>query len=159
IQGTVLDTSGGVLPGATVTATNLATGVSTTRQTSAAGVFVLSPLPPGDYKLAATLDGFKTFLQEHVIVDALAGVGITPPLEVGAVTEEVTVLASSVPLSTADARLGQTIRNEVYTALPLVMNTGGPRDPTAFMFLMPGVQSIGRWGNVMGGQDFTNDTY
>ena len=62
-------------------------------------------------------------------------------------------------LRTADARLGQTIRNEVYTALPLVMNTGGPRDPTAFMFLMPGVQSVGRWGNVMGGQDFTNDTY
>src|SRR4030095_13287552 len=39
------------------------------------------------------------------------------------------------------------------------MNTGGPRDPTSFMFLMPGVQSVGRWGNVMGGQDFTNDTY
>src|SRR5262245_264315 len=83
IQGTVLDTAGGVLPGATVTATNLATGVSTTRQTSAAGVFVLSPLPPGDYKLAATLDGFKTFVQEHVIVDALAVVGINPHLEVG----------------------------------------------------------------------------
>ena len=47
----------------------------------------------------------------------------------------------------------------MYTALPLVMNTGGPRDPTAFMFLMPGVQSIGRWGNVMGGQDFTTDMY
>ena len=62
-------------------------------------------------------------------------------------------------LRTADGRLGQTIRNDVYTALPLVMNTGGPRDPTAFMFLMPGVQSVGRWGNVMGGQDFTNDTY
>jgi hypothetical protein len=39
------------------------------------------------------------------------------------------------------------------------MNTGGPRDPTAFMFLMPGVQSVGRWGNVMGGQDFTTDMY
>jgi hypothetical protein len=62
-------------------------------------------------------------------------------------------------LATADARLGQTIRNDLYTALPLVMNTGGPRDPTAFMFLMPGVQSIGRWGNVMGGQDFTTDMY
>ena len=39
------------------------------------------------------------------------------------------------------------------------MNTGGPRDPTAFMFLMPGMQSIGRWGNVMGGQDFTTEIY
>ena len=67
--------------------------------------------------------------------------------------------AAAPLLATADARLGQTIRNEVYTALPLVMNTGGPRDPTAFMFLMPGVQSVGRWGNVMGGQDFTTDMY
>ena len=159
IEGTVLDTSGAVLPGATVTATSLATGVATTRQTSAAGVFSLSPLSPGTYKLAVTLDGFKTFVQERVVVDALAVVGINPRLEVGAVSEEVTVSAATVPLSTADARLGQTIRNEVYTALPLVMSTGGPRDPTAFMFLMPGVQSVGRWGNVMGGQDFTNDTY
>ena len=69
------------------------------------------------------------------------------------------VTADAPPLATADARLGQTIRNDVYTALPLVMNTGGPRDPTAFMSLMPGVQQIGRWGNVMGGQDFTTDMY
>jgi hypothetical protein len=85
-------------------------------------------------------------------------VGINVTLQIGALTQEMVVTAAP-PLATADARLGQTIRNDIYTALPLVMNTGGPRDPTAFMFLMPGVQSIGRWGNVMGGQDFTNDTY
>ena len=143
IEGTVRDVSGGVLPGATVTATNVATGVVTTKPANAAGVFVLSPLPPGDYKFAVTLDGFKTFVQDHVIVDALAVVGMNPTLQVGAVTEEVTITAVSPPLSTADARLGQTLRNEVYTALPLVMNTGGPRDPTAFMFLMPGVLHCG----------------
>jgi len=159
IQGTVLDTSGGVLPGATVTATNLATGVATARQTNAAGVYVLSPLPPGEYKVEVTLDGFKTFVQERIVVDALGVVGLNPNLAVGGLTQEVTVSAVVAPLGTADARLGQTIRNEVYTSLPLVMNTGGPRDPTQFMFLMPGVQSVGRWGNVMGGQDFTNDTY
>jgi len=159
IQGTVLDSSGGTLPGATVTATNIATGVMTTRQTTEAGVYVLSPLPPGEYKVTVTLDGFNTFVQEQVIVDALGVVGLNPRLTIGGVTQEVTVSAAPLPLGTADARLGQTIRNEVYTSLPLVMNTGGPRDPTAFMFLMPGVQSVGRWGNVMGGQDFTNDTY
>src|SRR5206468_7900307 len=92
-------------------------------------------------------------------VDALGVVGLNVTLEVGALQQEVTVSAAPPLLSTADARLGQTIRNDFYTALPLVMNTGGPRDPTAFMFLMPGVQSIGRWGNVMGGQDFTTDMY
>jgi hypothetical protein len=105
------------------------------------------------------LDGFNTFVREGIIVDGLTAVGLNVTLQVGGLKQEVVVTAAPPPLATADARLGQTIRNEIYTALPLVMNTGGPRDPTAFMFLMPGVQSIGRWGNVMGGQDFTNDTY
>jgi hypothetical protein len=159
IQGTVVDSSGAALPGATVTATNAATGVVTTRETSTAGVYALSPLPPGEYRVSISLDGFQTFVQERVIVDALGVVGLNATLGVGGVTQEIVVSAAPPALGTADARLGQTIRNEVYTALPLVMNTGGPRDPTQFMFLMPGVQSIGRWGNVMGGQDFTNDTY
>lgn len=159
IQGTVLDASGAALPGAMVTATNLATGIVTTRETSRAGVYSVSPLTAGEYRVSVTLDGFQTVVQERVVVDALAVVGLNVAMQVGGITQEVVVSAVPTPLATADARLGQTIRNDVYTALPLVMNTGGPRDPTAFMFLMPGVQSIGRWGNVMGGQDFTNDTY
>jgi len=159
IQGTVLDTSNAAVPGATVTATNIATGIETIRQTTEAGVYALTPLQPGSYRVTVTLDGFRTFVREGVIVDALSVVGLNVTLQVGGVTQEVLVTATVPMLATEDARLGQTIRNEVYTALPLVMNTGGPRDPTAFMFLMPGVQSIGRWGNVMGGQDFTTDMY
>src|SRR5437762_6133946 len=159
IQGTVLDGSGAAVPGAPVTATNPATGVATTRVTTQAGVYALSPLPAGEYRVDVTLDGFRPFKQERVVVDALGVVGLDVTLEVGALQQAVTVSAAPPLLSTADARLGQTIRNDMYTALPLVMNTGGPRDPTAFMFLMPGVQSAGRWGNVMGGQDFTTDMY
>jgi Carboxypeptidase regulatory-like domain/TonB dependent receptor len=159
IQGTVLDTSNAAVPGATVTATNVATGIATVRQTTTAGVYALTPLPPGEYRVTVTLDGFQTFVREHVVVDALSVIGLNVSLQVGPITQEVLVTATSPLLATADARLGQTIRNEVYTALPLVLNTGGPRDPTAFMFLMPGVQSVGRWGNVMGGQDFTTDMY
>src|SRR5262245_44410563 len=159
IQGTVLDPSNAAVPGATVTATNVATGIATVRQTTTAGVYALTPLPPGEYRVTVTLDGFPTFVREPLVVDALSVIGLNVTLQVGAMTQEVLVTAASAQLATADARLGQTIRNEVYTALPLVLNTGGPRDPTQFMFLMPGVQSIGRWGNVMGGQDFTTDMY
>ena len=159
IQGTVLDTSGAPVPGATVTATNAATGIQTVRQTTDAGVFALMPLQPGEYRVTVALEGFQTFARDGIIVDALGVVGLNATLQVGNITQEVVVTAEAPPLATADARLGQTIRNEVYTALPLVMNTGGPRDPTEFMFIMPGVQSIGRWGNVMGGQDFTTDMY
>ena len=159
IKGNVLDPSGGALPGASVTATNAATGVATTRMTTQSGVYTVSPLPPGSYRLEVTLAGFQTHVQENIIVDAPGVVGLNITLQIGPTSQEVTVSAAPPLLRTADARLGQTIRNEVYTALPLVMNTGGPRDPTQFMFLMPGVQSVGRWGNVMGGQDFTNETY
>ena len=159
IQGTVLDASKSALPGATVTATNRATDVVTTRQTTESGVYVLSPLAPGEYRVTVTLDGFQTVTHEGIVVDGLTAVGLNVTLPVAGINQDVLVTAETPQLATADARLGQTIRNEVYTALPLVMNTGGPRDPTAFMFLMPGVQSVGRWGNVMGGQDFTNDTY
>ena len=159
IQGLVLDTSNLAVPGATVLATNVATGISTTAQTTSAGVYALRPLPPGEYRVTVSLAGFQTVTREGIIVDALGVVGLNITLQVGGITQGVEVTASAPLLATADARLGQTIRNDVYTALPLVMNTGGPRDPTAFMFLMPGVQSIGRWGNVMGGQDFTTDMY
>ena len=162
VQGTVLDTSNAALPGATVTATNVATGIDTTRHTTESGVYALTPLPPAEYRVTVTLDGFDTFVRNGIFVDALSVVGLNVTLQVSGIKQEVLVTAAAPLLATADARLGQTIRNEMYTALPLVMNTGGPRDPTAFMFLMPGVQTsspTGRGGNVMGGQDFTTDMY
>src|SRR5262249_42012196 len=132
IQGTVLDSSNAAIPGATVTATNVATGIETLRQTTEAGVYSLTPLPPRTYRVPVTLNGFQNFVREDVVVDALSVVGLNVTLQVAGVTQDVVVTASAPLLATGDARLGQTIRNEVYTALPLVLNTGGPRDPTAF---------------------------
>ena len=115
IQGTVLDTSKAALPGATVTATNVATGVDTVRQTTAAGVYALTPLQPGTYRVTVSLDGFGTFIRDGIIVDGLAVVGLNVTLQVGGLTQEVLVSAAPPPLASADARLGQTIRNDVYT--------------------------------------------
>src|SRR3954468_6068537 len=82
IQGTVLDASHAVLPGATVAATNIATGIETVRQTTAAGVYALTPLAPGQYRVKVSLDGFQTFVREGIIVDALGVVGLNVVLEV-----------------------------------------------------------------------------
>src|SRR3989442_6344759 len=76
IQGTVLDISNLAVPGATVTATNVATGIQTMRQTTDAGVYALIPLQPGEYRLAGSLPGFETFVRERIIVDALTVVGL-----------------------------------------------------------------------------------
>ncbi len=155
IQGPVADPSGAAIPRATVTATDVKRGVKTTRQSTGAGLFNLSPLQPGEYTVTASVAGFETVTQEHVIVDALKVVGLNLTLQVAGSTQQVTVTAAAPQLNTTDASLGQTMRNEQYTALPLAMGNA-PRDPTAFTQYMPGVtvnSTTGNTaGNVMGAQ-------
>ena len=143
IQGTVRDASNAPVPGATVTATNVATGIATVRQTTVAGVYAVTPLPPGEYQVTVTLDGFERFVREGLVVDALSVVGLNVTLQVAGLKQEVVVSVASPPLATADARLGQTIRNEVYTALPLVLNTGGPREREASNAVLVTVRDFG----------------
>ena len=167
IQGTVTDPGGAIVPGATVAVTNVATGVETSKQTNEAGVYVITPLPPGEYKVVVSLKGFQTLIQEKVIVDALTTVTVNLALKVGEVTETVTVSEAPSQLNTSDARLGTTIRNELYTNLPLAMGTAvagsgigqGPRNPGAFIFLLPGVTEGNRWGQVNGAQGFSKDVF
>lgn len=159
IKGTVLDPSGAVVPNATVIASNVATGVENRREATAAGLFVIAPVPAGTYRVSASATGFRTVVQEQIVVDALATVELTLRLEVGATTESITVSAAPPDLNTADARMGQTIRNEMYTALPLTMGNGNPRNPAAFIYLMPGVQEGGTFGFINGGQSFSKDVY
>jgi hypothetical protein len=167
IQGIITDPGGAVVPGATVTATNVGTSVSTTRQTNDAGLYLIKPLPPGEYKVVVSLSGFLTIIQEKVIVDALSTVTVDLGLKVGDVKETVTVADSPVQLNTSDARLGTVIRNEMYTNLPLAMGTAvagsgigqGPRNPGAFIFLLPGVTEGNRWGQINGAQGFSKDVF
>ncbi len=167
IQGTITDSGGAVVPGATVVATNVATGIETTRQTTNAGLYVITPLPPGEYKVTVSVTGFQTLVQERVIVDALGSVSVNLTLKVGNIGETVTIEGAPPQLNTSDARLGTTIRNELYTALPLAMGTAvagsgigqGPRNPGAFIFLLPGVSEGNRWGTINGAQGFSKDVF
>ncbi len=95
IQGVITDGTGAVIPGATVTATNVATGVKTERQTTGAGLYVISPLPPGEYTITVIATGFRQLEQEKVVVDALSTVGCqSRSLQVGATTETVTITSA-----------------------------------------------------------------
>jgi hypothetical protein len=109
------------------------------RVRSCAGLYVIAPLPAGTYRITASAAGFRSLVQEQIVVDALSTVELNLTLEVGATAESVTVSAAPPELNTSDARLGQTIRNDMYTALPLAMGSGNPRNPAAFIYLMPGV--------------------
>src|SRR5881394_3004125 len=114
IQGIVTDPGGAVVPGANVVATNVATNVETTRQTNEAGLYVIKPLPPGEYKVVVSRSGFLTVIQEKIMVDSLSTVTLDLSLKVGDVKETVTVSDAPTQLNTSDARLGTTIRNELY---------------------------------------------
>ena len=145
INGTVTDSTGAVVAGATVTGTELSTGVKTVRTTTSSGYYVLSPVPPGIYSVTVEAKGFKTLTQDKVSVDALQVVGLNLTLSVGTASETMTVTSAPPQLDTASATLGGTLENEAYTSLPLQMN-GGPRDPTAFVYLMPGVTQASKSG-------------
>jgi hypothetical protein len=139
ISGTITDPDGRAVAKATVTATNTDTGVQTTATSGTGGTYTLEPLQAGPYNVEVVARGFSRLLQENVTVDNATVLGLPLKLTVGGESTTVTVTDAPAMLDTTDATLGGTIENELYSSLPLSMN-GGPRDPTAFQYLMPGVQ-------------------
>jgi hypothetical protein len=154
IKGRVTDPSSAVVPNATVTATDDATGVAFVRQSSSSGDFEISPLDAGVYTVTVTAAGFEKLTQANVHVNALEIETYNPVLTVGAATETVTVTAAPPALETSNATLGATMEQEMYSALPIQMGAGGnfdQRRATDFAVLMPGVQ-----GNETNGNSTTN---
>jgi len=139
IQGTITDPNGAAVVKAQVTATNTETGVAVTHTTDNKGLYAISPLAVGTYNVEVTAKGFQRLLQENIEVDNSSMYGLNLKLTVGGENTTITVTDAPPPMDTTDATLGGTIENELYSELPLSMNNG-PRDATAFQYLMPGVQ-------------------
>jgi len=124
LNGTVLDSSGAVVPGATVVATNVATGVETRTTTTSAGAYTLPYLPAGTYSIRVSAPGFRTATQENVILRVGQTQTLNVTLEVGAVTEEVTVSAAPPLLESGSAEIGRYITTEEYKAWPIFLDDG-----------------------------------
>ena len=119
ITGTVRDTSGAVLPGVDVTAIQTDTGFRRSAVTEASGLFVLSNLPIGPYRLEAMLSGFRSFQQTGIVLTVNANPEINISLSLGEVTETVSVQASAPLVETRSPGIGQVVENERIEALPL----------------------------------------
>jgi hypothetical protein len=151
IKGTVKDPSGAVVGGASVTATETTTGVKTTRPTNSSGEYDISPLDAGIYTVTVTAPGFEKLSQADVHVNALEIATYDPVLTVGSASETVTVTSAPPQLETANATLGATMEQEMYSALPIEMGAAGSPDQrraTDFAVLMPGVQANETNGNL-----------
>jgi hypothetical protein len=119
VQGTVVDTSQGVLPGATVTLINEATNVAVARPTNAAGHFIFDFVEPGVYTVRAELDGFKKVEEKGIRVGQRGDVSAKLVLEVGGLAETVVVQAEAtqVQLNSSNAQL--TLERQLIDQVPL----------------------------------------
>ena len=135
VVGTVKDNTGGVIPGATVTLTNLDTGVATVRVTEANGSFEFMTVRIGRYKVTAELQGFSTAVADNVQVTVGARQRVDLQLAPGQVTETVQVTGAVQVLETDSSQRGQLITGEAgrRTAAerPRVLGAGAaePRRP------------------------------
>jgi len=133
ITGTVTDPAGAVVPGATVTAENVGTGLSRSAKTAATGDYRLVELPPGTYKVTVSATGFKT-----AVGDVQVAIGIVThadfSLQVGERTETVTVEATS-PLIELSDRVNSYVDEKRIVDLPL-----SGRDFNSLLAITPGVQ-------------------
>ncbi|MFN2512338.1 MAG: carboxypeptidase regulatory-like domain-containing protein [Pyrinomonadaceae bacterium] len=121
IRGSVKDPQGNVVAGATVTLTNVSTNTSRQTTTSDAGGYGFEGVPVGDYKIEVETKGFKKAQVTDVHASVSAPSAVDIQLELGDVSEVVTVAAGSAELlvNREDATLGNTFVNRQITQLPL----------------------------------------
>src|SRR5262245_4306218 len=147
LTGVVKDSSGGVVPGATVTVTNLATNLETHQQTTETGSYQVVNLNPGRYRIDAELSGFKKFSQV-ITLEVGQRARLDVELQIGLVAETIIVAESTQLINTNDATLGAVIPQTQVANLPLAI-----RNWDDLLALVPGVQQD-RYTEQGGGTSF-----
>jgi hypothetical protein len=134
IRGTVMDSTGAVLPGATLTITNLATGFSRQTKSGSDGAYVLPNLPVGAYSVLAENTGFASLTQKGVSVEAGSSVTVDVSLKTGSVATQILVVGDAPILEPSRLDLSRTISAEETQNLPL-----SSRNPYNFILFQPGI--------------------
>ncbi len=154
LTGLVTDPSGAVIPDANVTLVNAQNGFHYTAKTNATGRYLLRPLPPGAYTLSVTASGFKTFIQQGIVLAVNQSAAIGVSLQVGSSTQKISVTATPPLLATENATTGQEVSRTFINKMPLVGR--GVMDLT---FLAPGVNPAPGtpYGSITG--EFTSNNF
>ncbi|HXD20005.1 MAG TPA: carboxypeptidase regulatory-like domain-containing protein [Vicinamibacterales bacterium] len=119
LNGRVTDSSGAVLPGATVTVTQTATGLVRTVVTDGNGSYLISNLPTGPYRLEVALQGFRTYVQTGIVLQVGATPTINAVLALGALEESITVEGAAPLVDVRSAGISNVIENQRILELPL----------------------------------------
>jgi Carboxypeptidase regulatory-like domain len=137
IQGTIVDATGGVLSGATITITNLATGVSRTTISNDSGVYRVPGIEPGRYTVSVELQGFRTVTQNDVTVSVGATLGVNFTMQAGVVSERIDVVSVAPDIQTEKAEISAVVEQKKINDLPLI-----GRNVLALAALQPGINGI-----------------
>lgn len=122
IVGSVIDTSGAAVPGATVTATNVGTNISTTATSDAQGFYRIEGLITGTYRVTVELSGFKTFVREGIAPSSAQTVRLDVELHVGEMAESVTVTRQTPLIETDSPQISSTMLWDTRKYLPTRTN-------------------------------------
>ena len=119
LTGTVTDPNGGVIRDATVVATSAATNISTTTKTNQEGTYTFPALQPGVYVVAVEVTGFKRSVQSGVVLQIAQATRLDISLEVGAITESVSVVSEAPLVRSTSSEIGHVIDHKQIQSLPL----------------------------------------
>ena len=119
LEGVVRDESGGVLPGATVTATHAESGFAVERVTGSDGRFYMASLPIGEWTITTELPGFRRVVRTGIFLDLGRTIDLAFQLDLGQLTEEVTVSAAAPLLQSTTAEISDVIDTREVEQIPL----------------------------------------
>jgi hypothetical protein len=146
IFGKVTDSSGGVLPGVTVTVTGSGLQQPLVATTSENGTYQFPSVPIGTYTVTFELASFKKAVRPNIVINTGFNAGVDQKLEIGNMTEEVTITAASPVVDTKKTATGATFNAEVLEKIPTA------RDPWQIINMTPGVQAGLNVGGSASGQ-------
>jgi hypothetical protein len=157
LTGIVKDPSGAVVPGADITITEKSTGGVTKTVSTEAGAYRAPYVTPGMYQITAALAGFKTAVADNIQVMVGQTVTVDFTLEVGQVSDQVTVMAETPLLETSTPEIGiGTTDKEVHT-WPIMVSDGTRQLQTFIFTSMPGTEGGGFAGSINGGQSYSHE--
>jgi len=148
MSGTILDSSGAVVPGAKVTATSVATNASRNTESGKDGGYVLTQLSPGDYTLAVEATGFRKLVQTGISLQINQQARVDLTLQLGQTTDTVEITGQPPLLETESSSLGTVVNEKLVNELPL-----NGRNFIQLATLSPGVNGVGfsAGGTIMSG--------
>lgn len=168
LAGTILDQSGAAVADASITATGAATGAVYKTTSTSTGAYRIQDLQVGSYDIVVTAPGFKTAKKTGFVIQINTVAALVITLEVGEVTQTLTVAADTPTLQTESSDVGTVVTTRQIIDLPLAVASSGQsnlRSPEAFVFITPGTTGPGSsdsssgtfQAKLAGGQNFGNE--